>query len=87
MYRVYSSGEKRAVCKNHRPNIHSVQMPGACPAHQGQIIADLHDPDTGEFIRAAVVADVGASGLEAAKRYCEAANAKHDTPENDKQTS
>jgi hypothetical protein len=50
------------ISKNHRPNLESITLPGACFGHPGQIIADLHDPHTGEFVRAAVVADVGASG-------------------------
>lgn len=63
-------------CKNYRPNEQSIQMPGACFPHQGQIIADLYDEDTGKFVRSAVVADVGARGLHAAKDYCDRANQK-----------
>lgn len=64
-----------AICKNYRPNKNSVTLPGACHGHQGQIIADLHDSETGAFIRAAVVADVGACGLGAAQRYADESNA------------
>lgn len=61
------------TCKNYRPNEHSLQMPGACIPHPGQIIADLYDPN-GVFYRSAVVADVGASGLRCAKAYCKTQN-------------
>lgn len=63
-----------ATCKNYRPNKHSVTLPGSCLGHQGQVIADLYDSQTGEFLGSAIVADVGASGLGAAQRYCDEAN-------------
>lgn len=61
-------------CKNYRPNNPPRQLPGACLPHVGQVIADLYDKN-GEFHRSAVVADVGASGLTAAQRYCDEQNA------------
>lgn len=64
-----------AECKNFRPNINSVTLPGACQGHQGQIIADLHDPETGNFIRSAVVADLGFCGSAYAQRHCDQSNA------------
>lgn len=67
-----------AVCKNHRPNIDAITLPGACFGHRGQVIADLHDPQTNTFIRAAVVADVGALGINAAQRYCDKANQQYE---------
>lgn len=61
------------TCKNYRANIDSIQLPGACHAHCGQVLADLYNED-GSFERTAVVADVGASGVGAAKRYAERMN-------------
>lgn len=59
------------TCKNFRPNRDSLQMPGACPPHQGQVIADLYYPN-GTFYRSAVVADVGRQqGLAGAQAFCD----------------
>jgi hypothetical protein len=63
------------ICKNYRPNKNSVQLPGACFPHQGQVIADLYD-ENGNFERSAVVADCGRGGLIAAQQYCDKANKK-----------
>lgn len=62
------------ICRNYRPNEHSIPMPGACRPHPGQVIADLYDE--GGFYRSAVVADVGTrhDSLAAAKQYCHKAN-------------
>lgn len=60
--------------RNYRPNSAAITLPGACLGHQGQVIADLHDPLTGAFVRAAVVADVGSCGLATAQRYCDMMN-------------
>ena len=62
----------RAECRNWRPNVNSITLPGACPGHPGQIIADLHDPNSGVFIRSAVCADVGRRGC--AQKYCDEMN-------------
>jgi hypothetical protein len=61
------------TCKNYRANEDSIQMPGACHPHQGQVIADLYNED-GSFDRSAVVADVGACGVVAARQYAKKMN-------------
>lgn len=61
------------ICKNYRANEKAVTLPGACIGHVGQILADLYNAD-GTFHRTAVVADVGACGVEVARRYARKAN-------------
>lgn len=60
------------ICKNYRPNLNSVQMPGAPWPHMGQIIADLYEGD--KFYRSAVVADLGKTTKAEALKYCENRN-------------
>jgi hypothetical protein len=60
--------------KNYRPNYNAEQLPGACIAHRGQVLADLYED--GQFIRTAVVADVGKQGAAAAQRYADERNAQ-----------
>ena len=67
------------TCKNYRANETSATLPGACLGHQGQVIADLYRED-GTFDRSAVVADVGACGVSAARAYAQRMNAELDTP-------
>lgn len=67
--------------RNYRANENSIQLPGACPAHQGQVFADLYNED-GTFHRTAVVADVGACGVNRARQYAENMNKSVDIPPN-----
>ena len=73
---MYLNSNPMMQTRNHRPNEHRIQLPGASLPSSGQVIADLYHlegPLTGQFQRSAVVADCRC--LVAARRYATARNA------------
>lgn len=64
-------------CRNYRPNSPPQSYSGSPSPHDGQVLADLCHPDTGEFYRTAVVADCGYWG--SAVRYCDERNDRLNT--------
>ena len=59
------------LCQNYRPNTRGESIDGSSRS-PGCVIADLYDDETGEFHRAAVVADC--RDAPSAKRYADEMN-------------